>query len=164
MLLGTIKILPNGRPNLYYGYRVEAAVALYKAGKIDYILVSGDNSTEDYNEPETFQTDLIAAGIPADRIYLDYAGFRTLDSVVRCHKIFGQQSFTIISQPFHNHRALFLAMANDLDAVAFNARDVSLRAGFKVMLREYLARFKAFLDIYILRTQPKFLGKPVQIG
>ena len=164
LLLGTIKVLKNGRVNRFYQYRLEAAVALYKAGKISYILVSGDNSTENYNEPEVFQADLIAAGVPPERIYLDYAGFRTLDSVVRCDKVFGERSFTVISQPFHNERALFLADAYDLDAVGFNAKEVALRLGFKVIVREYFARFKAFLDIYIFHTSPKFLGEPIPIG
>lgn len=164
LLLGTIKQLRNGRVNLYYQYRLQAAVSLYKAKKISYILVSGDNSTENYNEPEDFQADLIALGIPASNIYLDYAGFRTLDSVVRCSEVFGEQSFTIISQAFHNERALFIANAYGLNAIGFNAKAVNLRRGVKVVIREYFARFKAFLDVYILHTSPKFLGKKIPIG
>src|SRR5690606_23706425 len=105
LVLGAGKFTSNGNINLYYKYRVEAAVALYSSGKIDYIVISGDNGTTDYDEPTNFKNDLIAKGIPAERIYLDYAGFRTLDSVVRAKEIFGQNTFTIISQKFHNQRA-----------------------------------------------------------
>lgn len=163
LLLGTSKWVRGGRINLYYRYRIDAAVALYKAGKVEYILVSGDNSHKDYNEPETMRDDLIAAGIPADKIYLDYAGFRTLDSVVRCKEIFGESAITTISQPFHNQRALFLAQRKGLDAVAFNARDVSKEYGVKVQLREKAARVKMVLDL-MFGKGPKFGGEKIKIG
>lgn len=162
LLLGTSKYLTNGRINLYYQYRLEAAIQLFRAKKIDYLLVSGDNSTKRYNEPATFKADLIAAGIPEDRIYLDYAGFRTLDSVVRAKKVFGQEKVTIISQAFHNARAVYLAQRSGLDAIAFNARDVSQRYGWRVIVREYLARAKMQLDL-LLKKPPKFLGQPISI-
>lgn len=163
LVLGTSKTLPNGRTNIYYRYRLEAAVKLYKANKIDYILVSGDNSRKEYNEAEDMQSDLMAAGIPKSRIYLDYAGFRTLDSVVRAKEIFGQTKFTCISQAFHNERAVFIAQNKALDVVAFNAKDVSMRYGFKVQLREYLARVKMLLDLFVINKQPKFLGDKIEI-
>lgn len=163
LLLGTSKYVGNHFVNQYYQYRIDAAVALFKAGKIDYILVSGDNGNENYNEPETFQADLIAAGIPADRIVLDYAGFRTLDSIVRCLHVFGESDITIISQPFHNERALFIADHSGVTAVGFNAKEVSRRYGFKTQLREKAARVKMMLDL-ASGKQPKFYGKPIKIG
>jgi len=162
LLLGTGKTLSNGHINLYYKYRIEAAVTLYNAGKISYILVSGDNGHEHYDEPTTIKNDLIAKGIPANKIFLDYAGFRTLDSVVRCKVVFGQKRITIISQSFHNERALFIADRKGVEAVAFNAEDVSMRYGFKTRLRERLARVKMMLDLG-LGKQPKFLGEKVLI-
>lgn len=164
LLLGTSKYLTTGQMNLYYQYRIEAARKLFESGKIEYILVSGDNGTHSYNEPETFRKDLIAAGIPADRIVLDYAGFRTLDSVVRAQKVFGQNELIIISQPFHNERAVFIARNKGIDAVGFNAQDVNLRYGLKVQARELLARAMMMVDLYIINRQPKFLGEPIQIG
>ena len=131
LFLGTGKILSNGRINLYYKYRIEAAAKLYKAGKVDFILVSGDNSTKDYDEPSTIKADLIEKGIPSSKIYLDYAGFRTLDSLVRCQEVFGQNSITIISQQFHNERAIYIAKRKNIDAVGFNAKDVNVHYGFK---------------------------------
>lgn len=163
MLMGTSKFV-SGRINLFYRYRIEAAAKLYQSGKIDYVLVTGDNSTVNYDEPTTMRNDLVALGIPSKRIVLDYAGFRTLDSVVRADKIFGQKSFTVISQRFHNERAIYLAQAYGLDAIGFNARDVGGYGGIRVLLREQLARVSAVLDVQVLNTQPKFLGDPVPIG
>jgi len=162
VLLGTVKYLNNGHVNLYYKYRLLAAVSLYKAGKIKAIIISGDNSTKDYDEPTTFKEDLIKAGVPEQKIYLDYAGFRTLDSVVRAKEIFGQDSITIISQEFHNERAIYLAEHFNIKAIGFNAKSVSGRYGIRVQLREYLARVKVFVDI-VLGVSPKFLGKKITI-
>ncbi|WP_417786190.1 SanA/YdcF family protein [Tenacibaculum sp.] len=162
LLLGTVKYLSDGRVNLYYQFRLSAAVELYKAEKIDFILVSGDNGSEGYDEPTDFKNDLIEAGIPEDKIFLDYAGFRTLDSVVRVKDVFGQTSVTIISQQFHNERALYLANHFDIEAIGYNARGVSGKKAIKVQLREYLARVKVFVDI-LLNVSPKFLGEPVEI-
>lgn len=155
LLLGTNPYLKNGNPNKYFTYRIEAAVALYEAGKIQYILVSGDNHKLGYNEPEEMKQALISKGVPEDRIVLDYAGFRTLDSVVRAKEVFGNEQFIIISQQFHNERALFLALHNDIKAVGFNAQDVTAYYGFKTRLREYLARTKLFLDLQ-WGVKPKF--------
>lgn len=157
LLLGTGKYAANGNINLFYKYRIDAVFKLYKAGKIEYILVSGDNSRKDYDEPTDFKKDLIANGIPEDRIFLDYAGFRTLDSVVRAKDIFGQTSITIISQKFHNQRAIYIAKQFGIDAVGFNAKDV-----YNSHFREYLARSKASLDL-VFNVQPKFLGEKIVI-
>jgi len=162
LFLGTGKILSNGRINLYYKYRIDAAVKLFKAGKVDFILVSGDNSTKNYDEPSTIKEDLIKKGIPSNKIYLDYAGFRTLDSVVRCREIFGQTSITVISQQFHNERAIYIAKRKDIDAVGFNAKDVNVHYGFKTRLRERFARVKMVLDL-IFGKKPKFLGDKAEI-
>lgn len=163
LLLGTNKYVQDKWINLYYKYRIEATVALYKAGKIQYVLISGDNSRKEYSEPEMMQQDLVAQGIPADRIYLDYAGFRTLDSIVRCIEVFSEDQVTIISQPFHNQRALFIANRKGLHAVAFNAQDVPRRYAVKVTIREKLARVKMLLDL-AFGKQPKFFGEKIVIG
>jgi SanA protein len=163
LLLGTSKYVRKGRLNLYYSYRIDAAVELFNAGKIDYILVSGDNSTINYDEPTTMRNDLIERGIPADRIFLDYAGFRTLDSVVRAKEIFGQTRLTIISQRFHNERAVVLASHFGIEAYGFCARDVKFKGGFKTKVRELMARNKLFLDL-MFGKQPKFLGERIDIN
>lgn len=168
VLLGTAKYLQSrslsGRNiNPYYQYRINAAAELFHSGKIEYILVSGDNGHRSYNEPQTFKNDLVKMGIPAEKIFLDYAGFRTLDSMVRAKAVFGQESITVISQKFHNERAIYLAEKRGLKAVGFNAKDVNLRSGMKVKFREYLARVKMFSDL-LFSKQPKFLGEEIEIG
>ena len=162
LLLGTSPKLKSGKANLYFDYRIKAATELYNAGKVKYILVSGDNRRNSYNEPEEMKKALIAAGIPDQRIILDYAGLRTLDSVVRAHLIFGLERFTLISQQFHNERAIYLAQQSHLQAIGYSAQDVSAYAGFKTNLRELLARVKVFVDI-VTNKAPKYLGEKVKI-
>lgn len=162
LVLGTAKRLQNGNINLYFKYRIEATVQLYNSGKIEFVLVSGDNGNKNYDEPTDFKNELIKRGIPENKIFLDYAGFRTLDSVVRAKVIFGQESITFISQKFHNERAIFLAEKNGIKAIGFNARDVSAKAGFKTRIREYFARTKAVIDV-IIGVNPKFLGETIDI-
>ena len=131
VLLGTSPKLRGGRPNLYFNYRITAAVELFQAGKISRILVSGDNRCMNYNEPVEMRKALIAHGIPDSVIVMDFAGIRTLDSVIRAKKVFGQDRFTIISQRFHNERALYIAGRNGIEAVGFNAKDVDVYSGVK---------------------------------
>ena len=157
LLLGCGKYTANGNINLFYKYRIDAAVQLFNAKKIEYILVSGDNSRKDYDEPSDFKTDLVAQGIPENKIILDYAGFRTLDSIIRAKEIFGQTSLTLISQKFHNQRAIYIANHFNIEAVGFNAKDI-----YNIHFREYLARSKASLDL-VFNVQPKFLGKQIII-
>jgi SanA protein len=162
LLLGTSKNLNSGLPNAYFYNRIQATVDLYKAGKIKNIIVSGDNSRKDYNEPEDMLLTLIQYGIPQDKIFLDHAGFRTLDSVIRAKEIFGQTRLVIISQKFHNERAVFLARQNRIEAFGYNAKDVNKYAGFKTNMREYLAKAKAYYDL-ILGIKPKFGGEKILI-
>ncbi|HNP68028.1 MAG TPA: ElyC/SanA/YdcF family protein [Aequorivita sp.] len=162
LVLGTSKFMAYGDINLYYLYRIKAAEELFKAGKIDFILVSGDNGRIGYNEPLLFKKDLILLGIPEEKIVLDYAGFSTLDSVLRAQKIFGLDSFTVISQRFHNERAIFLAKQKGIAAISFNAETVAGKYSVKTELREYLARTKACLDI-VFDSQPKYLGEKIAL-
>ena len=162
LLLGTAKYRSSGGINLYFQYRIDAAVALFKGNKIDYILVSGDNSTKYYNEPAAIKKALLQRGIPEDKIILDYAGFRTLDSVIRAKEVFGQDQLTIISQEFHNERAIYLANSHGIDAIGFNAMNVSDSYGIKTQIREYFARGKAIIDI-LFHVKPKYLGEKITI-
>ena len=162
VVLGTNKFISAGKINLYYTYRIQAAVLLYKSKKIDYIIVSGDNKHRSYNEPVSMYNDLVEAGIPKERIVLDYAGFRTLDSVVRCYMVFGQHQFTVISQPFHNHRAIYIGRKRGLEVIAFNAGDLNGRPSIKVIVREIGARVLLAYDL-LIGTQPHFLGEQIKI-
>lgn len=151
------------RPNLFYLHRMEAAAALHRAGKVKTLIVSGDNGSHQYDEPTAMKDSLVALGVPAGSIYCDYAGFRTLDSVVRAEAIFGQKKFIVVSQRFHNERALFLARLHGLEAYGFNAADVTRSVGLMTHLREYLARVNAVLDVTLLQTRPKFYGPKVEM-
>lgn len=162
LVLGTSNRLTNGSPNPYYTYRIDATIALYKARKIEFVLVSGDNGSIYYNEPNTIKKDLINGGIPEHVIFLDYAGFRTLDSMFRAKFVFGLDKVTVISQKFHNERAIYIAKQKGLKAIGFNAQDISTSQGLKVQIREYLARVKVFIDM-VLNTQPKFYGATIEI-
>jgi len=163
LILGTSKKIIGGQPNPYYENRISATVRLYTANKIDFVLVSGDNGSIYYNEPTTMKKDLIAKGIPEEHIFLDYAGFRTLDSMVRAKEVFGLTEVTVISQKFHNERAIYIAEKKGLKAIGFNAMDISLESGLRVQLREYFARVKVFLDL-ALKVQPRFYGDKEIIG
>ena len=163
LVLGTSYRSVGGGPNPFFQNRMEMAATLYSMGKIDHFILSGDNSTRYYNEPLEMKKALMKRGVPSAAITLDYAGLRTLDSVVRSKKIFGQNKITIITQPFHSYRALFISRYYDMDAVAMVAEDPELEQTFKVRLREYLARTKAVLDLYIFKTNPRFLGEKEEI-
>lgn len=153
----------QGRPNLFFTKRMEAAVRLHQSGKVEALIVSGDNGSKEYDESTAMKDALVKAGIPEKAIYLDYAGFRTLDSVVRAKEVFGQESFVVVSQRFHNERAVFLARQSGIHAVGYDASDLRGSRGMMTHLREYLARVQAVLDVKLLGTQPKFLGEAVVI-
>ncbi len=164
LLLGTTKYVAKGRQNYFYLYRIRAAAALWRAHKVDAIVVSGDNGTRYYDETTAMYRDLIRAGVPARYITRDYAGFRTLDSVVRAEAIFGLKDYIIVSQRFHLERALYIAHAKGQQAIGFAAKDIpNTVAAYRMKARELLARTKAFLDLYVLGTEPKFYGKKERV-
>ena len=163
LVLGCSRFLSNGRQNLFFKYRMDAAVEVFNSGKAEYLLVSGDNHTHSYNEPQDMKDALIERGIPESKIICDYAGFRTLDSVVRAKEVFGQDRLIVISQAFHNKRAVFIGQSRGIEIYGFNARDVDAFSSFKTNIREELARVKTVLDVWILKKEPKFLGDPIQI-
>ena len=163
LVLWTSKYIADGRRNLFYLYRLDAAKKLYDAGKIDYILVSGDNSTQQYNETDTMKADLLAMWIPEEKIYGDYAGFRTLDSIVRAREIFGQEKYIIITQRFHLEQALYLARHEWIEALWYPAKDVPVKLAPRVWIRERLARVKMMYDV-LTWVDPKFGGEKIEIG
>ena len=152
-----------GRKNLYFEYRMDTAAALYQSGKARYLLLSGDHGRQDYDEPGYMKSALMARGVPEPVLILDHAGFRTLDSIARAKAVFGQSRVIIVSQEFHNHRALFLARHHGLDALAVNAHAIDRWYGVKTHLREWFARAAAVADTYVLGRQPRFYGPQVTI-
>ena len=159
LLLGTSRYTVRGTTNLYFKYRIKAAADLYRLGKIKHIIVSGDNSDKTYNEPRQMWDALLKKRIHHSAITLDFAGFRTLDSVVRSKEVFGQTEIIIISQRFHVERALFIASKYNIDAIGFAAQDPPKKYSFKTRVREYFAKTKAVIDLYIINKKPKYLGK-----
>lgn len=156
LVLGTSKGLRGGGKNLFFYNRMQAVKELFVAHKIEYVIVSGDNALIEYNETRDMKKALLDLGIPEKCIITDYAGFRTLDSVIRAKEVFGQDSIIIISQAFHNERALFIAKNHNIKAMGYDAQTIPLAYAYKVYAREFLARIKCLLDIYILNTMPKF--------
>ena len=152
LLLGTSPTTINGWTNIYYTYRIDAAVKLYKAKKISRILISGDGKEKSYDEPKYMRRELIKRGIPAHKITLDKKGLRTYDSVINAKETFGLSNFTVISQRFQNERAIYLAGHNDIDAIGFNAKDAPNQKGksaIKVRIREVFAKVKVFMDLIL---------------
>ena len=158
LVLGTGRLTEQVHLNLHFTRRIKAAAELYHAGKVRHLIVSGDNHIKSYDEPTDMFWALADAGVPTNAITRDYAGFRTLDSVVRANSVFGLTNFTIVTEEFHCPRALWIAKARGLDAIAFAAPDLSLRWSARVRARETLARVLCGLDLYVFNTQPKFSG------
>lgn len=158
LVLGASSTLRNGRPNPHFVNRMDAAALLYHSGKVRRLLVSGDNGRADYDEPSMMKAALIARGVPASVVVCDYAGFRTLDSVIRAHEVFGLNACTIVTQRYHNARALEIARANGIDAVGFCAADTNFRYSARTELREVISRTVAVLDLYVWHKQPRFPG------
>lgn len=158
LLLGTSKRVVGGGANKYFEERIRAAASLYETGTIEHVIVSGDNNTVYYNEPRDMANALMKQGVPKGAITLDYAGFRTFDSVVRAKEVFGQRQLIIITQDFHCYRALFIADYFEMDAVAFSADNKDPLPPM-LAVREIIARAYTILDLYILKSKPKFLGE-----
>ena len=163
LVLGTGKFTARGNINLHFAQRIEAAAELFKSGKVRHLIVSGDNHVSTYDEPTDMRDALVAAGVPTNAITCDYAGFRTLDSVVRARTVFGLTNLTIVTEAFHCPRSVWIAQHHGLNAVAFAAPDLGVRWSARVKLRETLARTWCALDLYVLNRQPKFSGPPEKL-
>ena len=148
VVLGTSQYAPSGESNVFFEARITAAAKLYHARKVDCLLLSGDNTSPSYNEPIAMQHALLSLGVPAERMYLDFAGVRTLDSIFRLEQIFSLKNFTIVSQPFHNERALFIARKNGANAIAFDAGSIRFSLAPLVYAREIASRMIAYSDVF----------------
>jgi SanA protein len=164
LVLGCSKYTPQGTINLYFKYRIQKAAELYHSGKVEYLIVSGDNHKKSYDEPTDMMNALIELGVPENRIYCDYAGFSTLDSVVRANKIFGQKKLIVVSQDFHNLRAVFIGRCKGMELHGLNAKSVYVTYSRMTLVREALARVKTLLDVWIIHRKPRFLGEAIQVG
>lgn len=163
LVLGTSSYTGEGKPNPYFHGRIQAAVQLYQIGKIKHIIVSGANPDATYNEPRQMWRELTKAGIPANLITMDFAGLRTLDSMARAQHVFGLQRLTVITQEYHAYRAVFIGRKLGMRVVAYAPPGSEAGPGLQPYAREVFARVKAILDLFLLRTEPKFLGQPEPI-
>ena len=146
LLLGTNPKGRRGGANMFYNYRIDAAVELYEAGKVDRILISGAKKGAGYDEPQAMREALVVRGVPDSILVLDGQGFHTIESIVRAKEVYEVDSLTVISQEFHNRRSLYMAKHNGLDAIAFNAANTTvLRWRVIMFLRERASRVKAVL-------------------
>lgn len=162
LVLGTAPIGPEGGPNRYLVYRLDAAAALWHAGKVKYLLVSG-NRDGSYDEPTAMRDGLIARGVPASAIYRDFAGYRTRDSVLRARDVYGQTELLIVSQRFHVARAMFIARHEGMAGWGFDARDVDRPYSIFTELRRFPSALVAYLEL-ATRPGPQETGPPVAIG
>src|SRR6202142_3305189 len=153
LVLGCARVLGGGQRNSFFDTRIAAAARLFHAGKVEYLVVSGDNHVRGYDEPQDMKDALVQAGVPPQRVYCDYAGFRTLDSIVRVREIFGQRAITVVSQEFHNQRGILIA----------GHRGGEADERFKTKCREVGAGSNMWVVFFVLRREPRFLGKKVRL-
>lgn len=158
LILGTSKRTTHGEANKYFVERIDAAARLFHEGKVDHIIVSGDNRTVYYNEPRDMYNALLERKVPKGAITLDFAGLRTLDSIVRAISVFGQSDITVVTQDFHCYRSLFIANYYGLNAVAYSADDKA-QLPLNLALREVVARLLAVFDLYIWNKEPTKIGQ-----
>lgn len=163
LVLGAAPIGPEGGPNRYFEYRLDAAAELWRAGKVKFLLVSGDNRRPDYDEPSAMRAGLIARGVPEAVIYRDFAGVRTRDSMLRAKSVFGQQRLIVVSQGFHAARAIFLARREGIEAWGLAARDVKRAYSIFTELRRYPSALRAYYDVWV-ETPPRHTGPTITIG
>lgn len=164
LVLGCSPTLRDGRENWYFRNRMDRAAEVYRAGRVERLLVSGDHSRVDYDEPTAMKAALVERGVPAERIVMDQAGFSTLDSVVRAREVFGQEKLLIISQRDHVMRAVYIAEAHGMEAVGVAAAAVGFGRGWKTDLREGLARVRAVWDVTVWNRRPRMAGPSIGMG
>lgn len=163
LVLGTSDRLTSGDSNPFFQQRIEVAVMLYNTGKIKSFIVSGDNRTKYYNEPLKMKNALMKAGVPEKAINMDFAGLRTLDSMIRSKLVFGQHRLTVITQSFHSYRAMFIGQFYGIDVASLKTNPLTEYISLKVKLREILARTIAVWDLYVAKKGPRHLGDKIDI-
>ncbi|GGP39160.1 SanA/YdcF family protein [Streptomyces melanogenes] len=147
----------DGEPSPYLAHRLDAAVELYRAGKVKAVLVTGDNGRAEYDEPDAMRTYLVKHGVPDRRVVSDFAGFDTWDSCVRARKIFGVERAVLVSQDFHIRRAVALCEAAGVDSYGVAVDAVRDTTWYYGSTREVFAAGKAALDA-AFKPDPRFLG------
>ncbi len=163
MILGTSRTVRGHWVNPFFEGRMNAAAELYREGKTRHFLVSGDNGHEGYDEPTWMRDALVTRGVPASAITMDFAGFRTRDSMARAKAVFGLQRFTIVTDDFHEPRAIFLARSYGLDVVGYPSASIPFERSKMTRARELISRTVACLEVYVLHTKARYYGPKVEI-
>lgn len=158
------RVLPDGTVSGPLEDRLATALALYAAGRVEYILVSGDNGRRDYDEVNAMQAWLVARGVPVSAIYLDHAGFRTFDTMHRARRVFGVEAAIVCTQAYHVPRSVFLARRAGIDAIGVAADQRVYPLAHRDQRRERLARTKAVIDTLNPFARPRHLGDPIPVG
>lgn len=154
---------PDGRPSPALEDRLAAALDLYRAGRVAKILVSGDHAAPEYDEVNAMWRWLRDRGVAPEDLFLDHAGLRTLDSMERAARVFQVRDAVVCTQAFHLPRSVFLARRAGIDAVGLVADRRDYPSALHDDVREMVARSVAFLDSYLLGTEPRHLGPPIPI-
>lgn len=163
LVLGAAPFLDDGRPNRFFEHRLDAAASLHRAGKVKFLLVSGDSVHPSYDETTAMKRGLVKRGVPAEVVYRDPAGVRTLDSVLRARDLYGLRRMVIVSQDFHVRRAVWLAREHGIEAFGLDAQGVSPFDALDSWARQFPSALKAVLDIWT-GSVARYRGKPVRIG
>jgi SanA protein len=163
LVLGAAPFLDDGRPNRFFEHRLDAAADLHRAGKVKFLLVSGDSVHPSYDETTAMKRGLVKRGVPAEVVYRDPAGVRTLDSVLRARDLYGMRRMVIVSQDFHVRRAVWLAREHGIEAFGLDAQGVSPFDALDSWARQFPSALKAVLDIWT-GSVARYRGKPVRIG
>ncbi|MBL7952981.1 MAG: YdcF family protein [Flavobacteriales bacterium] len=158
LVLGTLPYARDRSANPFFWSRLEAAAELYCSGKVQHLILSGDGAIWGVNEPEEMRRALIGMGIPDEDMTLDIAGVDTYRSVLRAKYVFGQEAFTIVSQPGHAVRALFIAERIGVEAIAYEARDIHPMRAKRSWLRERGSRLKMWWNL-LPSTEPMVMGE-----
>lgn len=153
----------DGSPSLMLQDRLECGITLYESGAANRLLMSGDHGREDYDEVNTMKAYAMAAGIPADAIFMDHAGFSTYESMYRARDIFCAEKILVVTQAYHMPRALYLAESLGLEAYGICAEEVAYRGAAYRELREMLARTKDFVTAW-LQPEPTYLGEAIPVS
>lgn len=164
LVFGTSQYLRSGRSNPHYYGRINLAAQLYHQGKVQHLLLSGDNRTQYYNEPGRMQRDLLERGVPEEAMTLDHAGFSTFDSLKRSRDVYELEGLLLVTQDYHLPRALFIADSLQLDTQGCAASGPDWGDMKRLWLREVAARLRTLGDLYIWHREPRILGDPEPIA
>lgn len=152
------------RENAYFTHRIKKATELWRSGNVRCLIVSGDNRVDHCNEPHEMKKALVKQGVPNKHIVCDYGGLRTLDSIVRANKIFGADKIAIVSQEFHNKRAMAIASHYGIEARALDAEDIDPPSSrILLWIRERIARVAMLMDLFLFNREPSIMGDPVSL-